>query len=169
MIGTGLLCLFLAGAAWTDTLYRKVYNRWIAAGAIAGILCRGQRFFPAALAVLAVSFVLFRMRVMGAGDGKLMAVTAGYLGMDAGMEVIFIGMVMGALWSLWRLWHGKGLKAYLISLISYFMGIFQTKTAEIYGKEALENPERTIPLAPCMAAGAYLYLMVSGAKAVWMG
>ena len=63
----------------------------------------------------------------------------------------------------------KGLKTRLIYLTAYIMRLFQTGKAEIYCEGALKDPERTIPLAPCMAAGTYLYLMVSGAVSVWTG
>lgn len=168
-ISTGLLCLILAGAAWTDIQEGKVRNRWLFAGVIGGILCRGWDFFPGAAAVLAGAFFLFRLRVMGAGDGKLMALIVGYLGMDSGLEAIFFGMAAGAIWSLCRLWHDKSLKIFLTHLAVCFTLGFQLKSAEGYDKRVLKNPRRTIPLAPCMAAGTYLYLMVTGAMALWSG
>ncbi|NBH71526.1 hypothetical protein D3Z51_05715 [Clostridiaceae bacterium] len=168
-VKTGIFCLILAGAAWTDATEGKIRNWWLLAGTAAGIWCRGRVFFPAAAVVLALAFLLFRLRMMGAGDGKLMALIAGYLGMEAGMEAILTGMAVGACWSLCRLWHNKSLKTHLVYLTAYFMRLFQTKKVEVYGDGALKDPERTIPLAPCMAAGTYLYLMVSGAVSVWMG
>ncbi len=168
-VKTGLFCLILAGAAWTDATEGRIRNRWLLAGAAAGVWFQGKVFFPAATVVLVLSFLLFRLRMMGAGDGKLMALIAGYLGMEAGMEAILTGIVVGACWSLCRLWHKKGLKTRLIYLTAYIMRLFQTGKAEIYCEGALKDPERTIPLAPCMAAGTYLYLMVSGAVSVWTG
>lgn len=164
----GILCMILAGAAWTDALEGKVRNRWLLAGAAAGIWCRGPEFFPAAILVLILTFFLFRQGMMGAGDGKLMAVIAGYLGMDSGTEAIFTGMLIGAIWSLYRLWHSKSLKTRLIYLTCYFTGMIQTGNMRKYEKKNAAESAGTIPLAVCMAAGTYLYLLVSGAAAVWM-
>lgn len=167
-IETGLLCLILAGAAWTDVSEGRIWNWWLAAGAAAGIWCRGEKFLGAALFVLFFSFLLFRMGMMGAGDGKLMAVIAGFLGMNGGMEAIFTGMLIGAFWSLGRLWRSKSLKTRLIYLAAYFVRMFQTGKADKYYRKEQKESGHTIPLAPCMAAGTYLYLMVSGAAAMWM-
>lgn len=166
-VGTGLLCLILVGAAWTDAFENRISNWWLLAGGVAGILYRGKDFFPAAAVVLFLAFLMFRMGMMGAGDGKLMAVIAGYLGMDAGIEAIFSGLLVGALWSLCRWWRDKGLKGRLIYLCVYFMRIFQTGKIESYGDGQLRKQPYTISLAVCMAAGTYLYLMISGAVAVW--
>lgn len=168
-INTGLLCLVLAGAAWTDIQEKKVRNWWLFVGAAGGIWCRGADFFPGALAVLLAAFFLFRLRVMGAGDGKLMAVMAGYLGLDAGLEAIFFGMTVGAIWALCRLWHGKNLKICLIRLAVCFTQEFQARRINECGDGVVKSPMGAIPLAPCMAAGTYLYLMITGAMAVWKG
>ena len=168
-VRTGLLCLVLAVAAWMDAWEKRVPNRWLLVGAAAGICCRGKEFFPPAGMVLLMTFLLFRLRMIGAGDGKLMAMMAGYLGMEAGMEAIFSGLLVGALWSLCRLWNSNCLKARLIYLSAYFMRMFQTGRMESYGGDLRKDPSCTIPLAVCMAAGTYLYLMVSGAAAVWSG
>ena len=105
----------------------------------------------------------------GAGDGKLMAVMAGYLGLDSGLEAIFFGMAVGAIWSLCRLWHGKSLKTYFIYLAACFTQEFQTRGINECGEGVIKSPMGTIPLAPCMAAGTYLYLMVTGAMMIWKG
>jgi prepilin peptidase CpaA len=165
-IETGLLCLILAGAAWTDVSEGKIWNWWLIAGSVAGIWCRGEVFLQAALVVMIFAFLLFRMGMMGAGDGKLMAVIAGYLGMDGGLEAIFTGMLIGAFWSLCCLGHGKGLKTRLIYLSVYFMQMFRTGRTKKYCKDRVKEFQNTIPMAPCMAAGTYLYLIISGAAAM---
>lgn len=150
-----------------DAWEKRVPNRWLLAGAVVGICCRGKDFFPGAGIVLLVTFFLFRLRMIGAGDGKLMAVMAGYLGMEAGAEAIFSGLLVGALWSLYRLWNSNCLRTRLIYLSAYFMRIFQTGRGESYGGDLRKEPSYTIPLAVCMAAGTYLYLMISAAATVW--
>lgn len=165
-----LLCIFLFGAGWTDLCCGKVRNRWLAAGALTGIVCTGKEFFPAALAVLGVSFMLYHLRMMGAGDGKLMALISGYLGFDAGLRAIGMGMAVGAVWSLCRFWRNRGLRARLKHLSAYIGRVIQTRKITAYRVpgEKMSGTERGayIPLAACMAAGTYLYLLVSCAAAV---
>lgn len=164
------LCVFLFGAGWTDLCCGKVKNRWLAVGTLAGILCTGKAFFPAALPVLAVSFLLFHLRMMGAGDGKLMALISGYLGFDAGLRAIGMGMAVGAVWSLCRFWRNQGLRARLKYLSAYIGRVIQTRkiTAYCMPGEKLSGVDHGahIPLAACMAAGTYLYLLVSCAADV---
>lgn len=163
------MCLILAGAAWTDVWEGKIRNSWLFLGAAFGVWCRGRAFFPGAAAVLVPSFLLFRLGMMGAGDGKLMAVVAGYLGAEAGIAAIGAGLAVGALWSLYRLRHGQGLKTRLVRLFLHFAGMFQTGRLEKYCDLSQVEKSCTVPLAACMAAGTYLYLMVSGAAALGRG
>lgn len=97
--------------------------------------------------------------MMGAGDGKLMALIAGYLGIDAGIKAIFCGMTAGTLWSLCRLRSSKDLKTRLIYLSAYFLRRIQTKNKEIYCNLTVEKGNHTLPLAAFMAVGTYLYLL----------
>lgn len=103
---------------------------------------------------------------MGAGDGKLMAVMAGYLGMEAGIEAIGAGMAVGAIWSLCILARDRDQKRRLVYLFAYFRRMLQTGRMEAYGAWTEGEKGATIPLGACMAAGTYLYLLLSGAAAV---
>ena len=77
-----------------------MYNWWLVLGLAAGVLCRGAVFFTGAVFFLIPSFLLFCFRMIGAGDGKLAAVTGGFLGIQDGLFVIMIGLFLGALWSV---------------------------------------------------------------------
>lgn len=55
-IKTGILCIVLAGAAWTDIRENKVRNWWLLAGTAIGVWFRGKDFFPAAGMVLIFAF-----------------------------------------------------------------------------------------------------------------
>ena len=158
MWSEGLLCVILAGAGWTDLRSGKVSNRWLLVGALAGVCCRGPDFGWAALMLLIPAFVLFRFRMMGAGDGKLMGVIAGYLGVEAGMQAIAAGLAVGAIWSLCRLWRSQSFRARFRYLSAYFMRVFQEKKIEAYDTFTGTDRGNRIPLAACLAVGGYLYL-----------
>lgn len=151
-----LLCIIATGAGWTDLRRGKVYNWWLLAGTAAGICCRGNRFFLPAALVLLPAFALFRCRMMGAGDGKLMALIAGYLGFWNGMEAIAAGFAVGAVWSLHRLWCEGSFRARLRFMSVYFMRVIQEKEVIAYDAGTPDTRSR-IPLAVCLAAGVWLY------------
>jgi prepilin peptidase CpaA len=158
-----LLCLFLFGAGWTDLRYGKVRNLWMCAGALAGITMNGREFLYAALMLLVPSDFLFRMRLMGAGDGKLMALIAGYLGIDAGLKAIAAGLAIGAVWSVCRVWHEKSFHTRFTFLTAYIRQIIHVRKITEYRNIAGKQGKNTIPLAVCLMAGTYVYLLASGA------
>lgn len=98
--------MFLAAGlcfcAWTDLRWGRVPNEALILLALAGVLARGMGFLTGALPFLLFGMCLFRFRAMGAGDGKLMAVIVGYLGIRGGFYAVALGFLVGALWSLWR-------------------------------------------------------------------
>ncbi len=165
-VSVSVLCVFLFGAGWTDLCVGKVRNWWIAAGILAGIYLRGKAFLLPFLAVLVPAFLLFSMGMLGAGDGKVMALIAGYLGMRQGLGAISVGMMAGGLWSLYRLWCGKDGMERLFNLYVWFRRLIQTKEWKVYCDFSQKSRVEGIPLAACMAAGTYLYLFCSCAAAI---
>lgn len=155
------LCVFLFGAGWSDLYNRKVKNWWLALWAAAGIFCGRTEFIFSAAVMLFLVFWLFLMGMLGAGDGKMMAVIAGYLGFWNGFYAVGTGMMIGALWSLYRLWHSRSFRTRLIYLSAYFWRMLHTKEIISYENADEKDSGRTIPLAACMAVGTYLYLLGS--------
>lgn len=162
-----LLYVFLLGAAVTDLTRGKVFNTWLALGVVFGICCVGRDFFLPAAVMLTAGFFLFWFRMMGAGDGKMMAVIAGYLGLHMGLRAIGTGFLVGAVWSLCRLWRDRSLKARLWYFLAYFTQMFQEKRVKAYDELSGTNGRHHIPFAACLAAGVCLYLFCSGA--FWLG
>lgn len=156
-----LLCIFLLGAGWTDLHCGKVSNRWIFVWTAAGVCACGPQFLAAAAVVLVPAYGLFHLRMMGAGDGKMMAVIAGYLGLEQGLRAIGAGLAVGALWSLYRFWCSRNLSDCLKNLAAYVGRSIQTGKTEAYQELSLDTCENTIPLAACLAVGAYVYLLGS--------
>lgn len=163
------MCVVLAGAAWTDFWSGKVRNWWLLFGAVLGIWCKGWNFLGAAVLVIVPAFCLWHLRMMGAGDGKTMAVIAGFLGFSRGIRAIWTGLCIGAVWSLCRFWHDRSLRARLSYLFAYFVQMMNQKKTTEYddwsGKDG-QNRHR-IPLAVCLASGVYLYLFLE--SCLWPG
>lgn len=119
--------------------------------------------------VLAPVFLAFRLRLIAAGDGKLMGLIAGWLGIDAGLRAIGLGIAIGAVWSLCRLWRDKDLRVRLVYLSAYFRRVFLTMKITAYEAPAGDVSKVTIPLGACLSAGAYLYLLYSWAAGAGKG
>ncbi len=156
-----MLCVVLSGAGWTDLRERKVYNRWLAPGILIGIGLRGGAFFGPALLFYVVSYVLFRLRLAGGGDGKVAALIAGYLGVDAGLKAVGAGMLTGVVYSLYHDCQKEILSVRLNLLAAWFWQMIHLRKITECESLSVRNREYTIPLAACMAAGTYLYLFVS--------
>lgn len=152
--------VFYAGVtlcAWTDWKYGKVKNIWLLLLAFAGVLQQGTGFFSGAVWFLVFGMALFRFRFMGAGDGKLMAVIGGYLGIRNGFYAVALGFFIGAVWSLWKL-KRYGLAAERF----YYLRNYAVSTwvsGEIRPYDALEQIDlpHHIPFAVCLAAGVWGY------------
>ncbi len=154
------LCMILAGAAWTDLRSGKVNNRWLFLGMILGVGYRGWSFFPAAVIVLIPAFWLWHLRMMGAADGKIMALITGFLGISRGLRAVWAGLCIGAVWSLCRFWHDGSLRARLLYLSAYVMRMAAQNRTEYDDWSVNDGSGRhRIPLAVCLAAGVYLYLL----------
>ena len=160
MVTLVLLGILLFGGAWTDVKYRRVKNGWLLWGVAAGVWLQGMAFVTAAGAALIPVFLLFRLGLLGAGDGKMIICIAGYLGLHDGFMAVGFGMAVGAVWSLCILLHHRSLMTRLKYLYAWFRQRFQTKTWIAYIPPAGEHGEGTIPLAACLAVGTYLYLLL---------
>lgn len=155
------LCLFLLMAGITDVRKRKVYNEWLIFGTILGIFFRGSAFpGPAALGLL-FGYLGFLLRLFGAGDGKLIAVITGWLGVWDGVWAVWFGMIVGVLWSLVnrrrKQMAGEQRKS---------PGEFLVRVREAVGRFRYEGVrggrrEDKIPLAACQALGTVVYLFVA--------
>ena len=104
---------------------------------------------------------LFRFRVMGAGDGKLMAVIGGYLGPLPGFYAIALGFLTGAVWSLWRM-KRYGVAAERFNYMKRYVEMV-TASRNIQPYDSLDQPQAVhhVPFAVCLAAGVLGYLFLS--------
>jgi len=95
--------------------------------------------------------------LLGGGDGKLMAVLAGFLGFYEGLTAIGFGMLAGIIWFLCFQKHKQSLWARLNHLRAYLRHIFLTGETTAYYQPEYNDMGKTIPLAAWMAAGALVF------------
>lgn len=160
VVEVAALCILLLGAAWTDIKCHQVKNSWLLWGIAVGVGLQGITFLATAILTLVPVFLLFCMGLMGAGDGKMIVCIVGYLGLHDGFMAVGFSMAAGAVWSFIILLHHRSLMTRLKYLYAWFRQRFQTKNWIAYTPPAGEHGEGTIPLAACLAAGTYLYLLL---------
>lgn len=156
-----LLCIVLTGAGITDLRDGKVYNWWLVLGLAAGVLCRGAVFFTGAVFFLIPSFLLFCFRMIGAGDGKLAAVTGGFLGIQDGLFVIMIGLFLGALWSVGRMWRDRSFGLRMGYLLHYAESLMGQRTCFSYDDLTGLEARHRIPLARVCQLGDICICLVA--------
>ena len=119
-------------------------------------LCFIRTFFT-----VIIFFPLFLFRMMGAGDIKVMAVIAGYMGMDRGVEIIFYGLAAAAVWSLFYMLKQHILAERIKYFLNYIKHLFQSEQILPYyppgGPDGMK-----FRLVPFLWGGFCLWLAIYG-------
>ena len=127
------LCVFLAAACGYDYRQRRIPNYVILGMTIAGI---GWRMYDErapgagqAVLVMAVLYPFFKTGGLGAGDVKLMGVTAGYLPAEKILGFLFCSLLVAALISLFKILRkAKGgvrlAGPVLVSILLFLGGVY---------------------------------------------
>ncbi len=169
---SGLLFAVLIGSACYDVREHRIPNWWILAGFFCGLALvaleaeEGRINLDAGGYLLriflssAVLFPLFVLRMIGAGDIKLMAVMVGYLGIRDGARAVLYGCLVGAFLALVKLLVRKNLWWRLNYLLVYFRRLFQTKKIVPYYQPERDGYGVVIPFAFCLLIGYAGYLLL---------
>lgn len=113
-----------------------------------------------ALAAVLLTGGLYLLRMVGAGDIKLMAMIVGCLGFRRGGAGILAGLCLGAVWSLVKLVRCGILPARLRYFADYVQRYVETGRAAPYYRKGEDGEELVIPLGACIAAGSGAVIML---------
>ena len=183
-----LLAGLMSGAVWHDVRSRKIPNRLVFPGALAGVVLNallpaaGAAFMPVpgglglltALAGLGLGLVLllpmYALKTMGAGDVKLMAMVGAFVGPQAVFGCMLFSLLAGGVLALGvAAFHGSlrqiTSNSYHLLLNSLMRGLAGQRP-EV---DAPNAPSGKLPYAIAIAAGTmiYLSLVASGRFAVF--
>ena len=109
---TGMaLTAFAAGAAWQDLRKDKIFNKYVVAGLLAGLLLRtltgGVRVLSLQLlciaAALLVLFPFYLVGALGAGDVKFLAAAAAFVPMQEWFLLAGCSLVIAAVYGAGKL------------------------------------------------------------------
>jgi prepilin peptidase CpaA len=180
-----LLCALLAAAVWHDVKSRKIPNRLVFSGALAGLALHsllpvGNGFINAPLGGLgflaslqglgiglAILLPMYMLHAMGAGDVKLMAMVGAFLGPDAIIGTALLSMVAGGILAIIvALWNGK-LRTALANSYYLTLHAFVSSLAGAGARmEAPATPSGKLAYAIAIAAGTLMYIFFVKTK-VW--
>lgn len=175
-VDSGLLLVILMVGAWYDVREQRIPNWWCALACIFGLFLTWrrapgeERIWPLALygvrllTVTAVWFPLFRLRMIGAGDVKLMAIIVGFLGFKTGAIVIWYGFFIGAVLALLKMLVCRNLRRRLTFFFAYIRRLFLTKEPVPYYQASRDGKNAVIPMALCLLGG-YVWHVIK----MWMG
>lgn len=172
-----LLIGLMSGAVWRDVRSRKIPNRLVFPGALAGLLINavlpaaGGSFMPVpgglglwlALAGLGLGLLLllpmYALKTMGAGDVKLLAMVGAFVGPEAVFGCMLFSLLAGGVLALVvAAFHGSlrqmTSNSYHLLLNSLMRGIAGQRP----DVDAPNAPSGKLPYAVAIAAGTLIYL-----------
>lgn len=160
------LCILLAAACGYDYWKNKIPNYLILLMAVLGA---GQRFqnggfsglfcyLGQAVLIMALMFPFFKIGSVGAGDVKLLGVTAGYLPFGKILSFLFVSMLIAAAVSLTKMWKNKCFRERLQYLAKYLAEVFGGEGWHLYLDKREEKCKVGICLSGPVLLGILLYL-----------
>lgn len=145
-----------SGGVFMDLCYGKVWNGWIGLSWILGLCCqlwnRGPKGIPVfaagAALPIAVLYLLFQFRMLGAGDIKLLSALGGIMGAGGVWKCILCSFLLGAVISAWILVVCGNLKERILYFLHYLLNYRRTGSRVPYIRrgERMENFHFTVPI-----------------------
>jgi prepilin peptidase CpaA len=174
---TGLLLLLLLAAAWHDIRSYRIPNKLVFGGTMIALVFNaiappemGGLGIPDSLAGLAVGLVallpLYLLRVMGAGDVKLMGMVGAFLGAQGTTAALMCVLLSGGILALCvALYQRKLLKllqklkvmAYLVLVSASLPGSSLKESLAVSGSESIGK----LPYGVAIAVGTTVFLAMN--------
>lgn len=152
-----MLITFLTLAAVWDISLRRVPNFLVLSGWLLGLALSGEIiYFLHSLIPVLVLYPLWRRRMFGGGDIKLLAVLFGWLGVGPGLLCFFYSLLFAGGVGFARLLFHRS----VILRFSYFFRYWKSGAArqgKPYRGEARKAAE--VPFAAALLAGTLVYQM----------
>lgn len=160
----GALCLFLTIACGFDYYCNKIPNALILLIAVVGALQQWGMagvmgvlsYFGLLLLVSATLYPLFKIGSIGAGDVKLLGVTAGYLPFKKILVFLFVSLLIAAMISLVKMWQRSNLFERLRYFWAYLTDVVQSGNWRLY----LENEADKQAVGICLSGPVLLAVLL---------
>lgn len=160
--------IFLGAACILDYRFDKIHNGLIAAGLLwscimqlygNGLSGLGS-WVTGALIVFLCTYPFFKIGVLGAGDVKLFAVSAGYLGIKSGMVFLGCTFLVAAVFAVFKMLYQRNFFQRFRYFFHYVKQICHTTQITLYEPDEVSRKKAILHLAgPAFLAGV---LMIGG-------
>ncbi len=161
-----VLCVLLTTACGFDYCRRKIPNGLLMFIFLAGMGYRLQRDGPPGILLylgqtavaIALLYPLFKIGTVGAGDVKLLGVTAGYLPFQKVLLYFFFSLLVAAIISLGKLLINKNFKERLGIFVRYLEDTAKTGILRSYSTAERYKRSVNVCLSGPMMLSLLLYL-----------
>ena len=160
-----VLCIFVGVACGFDYKINKIPNCLIGLMILWGLIYCGHvgglssimLYFGKTVLVSILFYPFFSIGAIGAGDIKLLGVTAGYLPFEKILMFLFISMLVAAVISMVKMCKGKQFSKRMKCIVEYLTNVFKEGRWRLYPQQ--ENEQRSkICLSGPVLCGLLFYL-----------
>ena len=159
-------CVFLVAACGYDYKDKRIPNYLVTWMAILGV---GWRFWDEgaagvlsylgqAMLIMGLLYPLFRIGSFGAGDVKLLGVTAGYLPISKILAFLMCSMLIAAMISLVKMWKKNDFGERMRYLAGYLTAVARSGSWQLYLEDREERHNAGICLSGPVLISVLLYL-----------
>ena len=153
---------------YLDCINRRIPNRLLIFSVICGAaLSAGEQgpsgavwFFLNILTGAVPGFLLFSAGAFGAGDGKLSAVMAGYLGLSAYWKALLYALLLGAAYGTVKLAVRGEFRGRMKKIFCFLHWIW--RTGEFGGCPGVRERGETICFSGAILGGVLIYIFTGG-------
>ncbi len=158
------LCILLTAACSYDYRRKRIPNFLIAFMAVLGV---GWRFWESgvygalsylgeAVLIMCLLYPFFKIGSIGAGDVKLLGVSAGYLPGSRILMFLFVSLLISAMISLFKMWMESNMRERLRYLFAYLADVARSGSWHLY----LENEREKQAVGICLSGPVLLSVLL---------
>ncbi len=162
----GVLCLFLAVACGYDYHKNRIPNYLVAVALVYGVVWRiateggggGILYILICTAVMAVAYPLFKIGCIGAGDVKLLGVTAGYFPIQKILSFLLLTLLIAGIISIIKILKQHSFWDRMAYFCGYLSDVINSRAWKLYFCSWNEAKEAGICLSGPILASVLMYM-----------
>lgn len=158
------LCILLTAACSYDYRRKRIPNFLIAFMAVLGV---GWRFWESggygalsylgeAVLIMCLLYPFFKIGSIGAGDVKLLGVSAGYLPCSRILMFLFFSLLISAMISLFKMWKESNMQERMRYLFAYLTDVARSGRWHLY----LENEREKQAVGICLSGPVLISILL---------
>jgi len=161
----GALCLFLTAACGYDYSKNKIPNYLILFIGILGVVESARQgreevilYLVVAGLIMALLYPLFKIGCLGAGDVKLLGVTAGFLPIRKILVFLFVSMLIASVISLIKMLRSEMFWQRVSYFFAYLSDVVRRRALRLYRENLEDDADVSICLSGPILISILLYL-----------